>query len=266
MSQDFFEYHIETMKEKYPIFKKYQNYHIFTLLCIKYFFYSEAGISFDQDMIEDFLTDGANDGGIDAIFNDPTSEGNDLIIVQSKFYENTELGTDNVAGELYKINETLKKLQNNKISEFNEKLVTAYRNATSQMEDNANIRIVLFTSYQPKNKRERNKLDKSMRDYFGKYDLEMNFRSDIEAQIELCDNGKACVDFDKITIDEKDNYLKYKNSIIVNVSAASLQELQNRRRNGLLGMNLRYYVRKKDVDTGIEKTIQKIFGIKIMEY
>ena len=121
MSQDFFEYHIETMKEKYPTFRKYQNYHIFTLLCIKYFFYSESGIAFDQDVIEEFLTDGANDGGIDAIFNDPTSEGNDLIIVQSKFYENTALGTDNVAGELYKINETLKKLQSNKISEFNDK-------------------------------------------------------------------------------------------------------------------------------------------------
>lgn len=257
MSQDFFEYHIETMKEKYPTFGKYQNYHIFTLLCIKYFFYSESGISFDQDVIEEFLTDGANDGGIDAIFNDPTSEGNDLIIVQSKFYENTALGTDNVAGELYKINETLKKLQSNKISEFNDKLVTAYRNATSQMEDNANIRIVFFTSYQPKNKRERNKLDKSMRDYFGKYDLEMNFRSDIEAQIELCDNGKLCVDYDKIAIDDKNNYLKYEDSIIVNISALSLQELQNRRRNGLLGMNLRYYVRQKAVDTGIEKTINK---------
>lgn len=257
MSQDFFEYHIETMKEKYPTFGKYQNYHIFTLLCIKYFFYSESGISFDQDVIEEFLTDGANDGGIDAIFNDPTSEGNDLIIVQSKFYENTALGTDNVAGELYKINETLKKLQSNKISEFNDKLVTAYRNATSQMEDNANIRIVFFTSYQPKNKRERNKLDKSMRDYFGKYDLEMNFRSDIEAQIELCDNGKLCVDYDKIAIDDKNNYLKYEDSIIVNISALSLQELQNRRRNGLLGMNLRYYVRQKAVDTGIEKTIHK---------
>lgn len=257
MSQDFFEYHIETMKEKYPTFGKYQNYHIFTLLCIKYFFYSESGTSFDQDVIEEFLTDGANDGGIDAIFNDPTSEGNDLIIVQSKFYENTILGTDNVAGELYKINETLKKLQSNKISEFNDKLVTAYRNATSQMEDNANIRIVFFTSYQPKNKRERNKLDKSMRDYFGKYDLEMNFRSDIEAQIELCDNGKLCVDYDKIAIDDKNNYLKYEDSIIVNISAISLQELQNRRRNGLLGMNLRYYVRQKAVDTGIEKNIHK---------
>lgn len=96
-----------------------------------------------------------------------------------------------------------------------------------------------------------------MRDYFGKYDLEMNFRSDIEAQIEMCDNGKLCVDYDKIVIDDKDNYLMYKDSIIVNISALSLQDLQNRRRNGLLGMNLRYYVRQKAVDTDIEKTIHK---------
>ena len=51
--------------------------------------------------------------------------------------------------------------------------------------------------------------------------------------------------------------MKYEDSIIVNISALSLQELQNRRRNGLLGMNLRYYVRQKAVDTGIEKTIHK---------
>lgn len=257
MSQDFLDFHIERLREKYPVYKNYQRYHIFTILCIKYFFFSEAGISFDQDIVEEYLTDGANDGGIDAIFNDPTSESNDVIIVQSKFYENTELGTDNVAGELYKINETLKKIQSNKVSEFNEKVVSAYRNATSQMEDNGSIRIVFFTSYQPKNKRERNKLDKSMRDYFGKYDLEMNFRSDIEAQIEMCDNGKLCVDYDKIIIDDKDNYLTYKDSVIVNISASSLQDLQNRRRNGLLGMNLRYYVRQKAVDTGIEKTIHE---------
>ena len=178
-----------------------------------------------------------------------------MIVVQSKFYESTELGADHVAGELYKINETLKKLQNNKISEFNEKVVSAYRNASSQMEGNGSIRIVFFTSYQPKNKREQNKLAKSMGSYFEKYDLELNFRSDIEAQIELCDNGKLCVDYDKITIDDTDNYLKYKDSIIVNISALSLQDLQNRRRNGLLGMNLRYYVRQKAVDMGIEETI-----------
>ena len=64
MSQDFFEYHINLMREKYPKYKDYKDYHIFTLLCIKYFFYSEGGVAFDQDIIEEFLTDGANDGGI----------------------------------------------------------------------------------------------------------------------------------------------------------------------------------------------------------
>lgn len=212
---------------------------------------------FDQDMVLEYLTDGANDGGIDAIFNDPSSEHNDIIVVQSKYYNSTPLTTDNVAGELYKINETLKNLQSNKVVGFNDKLVTAYRNATSQMEDDGGIRIVFFTSYQPKNKRERNKLEKSMRTYFSGYDLEMSFQGDIEAQIELCDNGKLCVDYDKISIDRKDNYLEYEESVIVNISAMSLQELYQRRRNGLLGLNLRYYVKQKAVDTGIEKTVDK---------
>ena len=115
---DFFQYHLDSLSEKYPNFKGYQNYHIFTLLCMKYFFYSEAGVIFDQDIAIEYLTDGKNDGGIDAIFNDPSSENNDVIVVQSKFYEQSSLDNADVAGELYKINETLKKLQENKISEF----------------------------------------------------------------------------------------------------------------------------------------------------
>ena len=257
MDQEFFEYHINALKEKYPVFGNYQDYHVFTLLCIKYFFFNEDGIAFDPDIILEYLTDGANDGGIDAVFNDPGSDNNDLIIVQSKYYKNTDLKPADVAGELYKISESLKKLKSNKVSEFSEKLVSAYRNATAQMEDAANIRIYFFTSYQPKNKRERNKLDKDMGAAFKAQDFEVNFYSDIEAQIELCDNGKPCVDFDKLEIDGKDNFLKYEDSVIVNISALSLQDLQNRRRNGLLGRNLRYYVRQKAVDSGIEETIKK---------
>ncbi|MDI9215610.1 AIPR family protein [Clostridium tertium] len=257
MEQDYFKFHIDNLKNKYPVFLTLKDYHIFSLLCIKYFFFSDAGIPFDPDIVLEYLTDGPNDGGIDAIFNDPTSEGNDVIIVQSKYYEHSELSAQDVAGELYKINETIKLLQSNKVSGFNEKLVTAFRNATSQCEDNGEIRICFFTSYQPKSKRERNKIEKNMKSYFNKYDLEMNFRTEVESQIELCDNGKLFVDYDKLVLDRKDNYLKYENSIIVNISAQSLQELQNRRRNGLLGMNLRYYVRQKAVDSGIETTISK---------
>ena len=256
MDKDYFSFQINRMKVNYPLYKNYQDYHVFTLLCMKYFYFAEDGTAFDYEQALLYLTDGANDGGIDAIFNDPSSENNDIVIVQSKFYQNSKLTADNVAGELYKINETLKKLKANKVQDFREELVTAYRNATSEMEDNGSIKIVFFTSYEPKNKRERNKLDKLMRETFPDFEIEMNFKTDIESQIEVCDNGKLNVDYDKIKIDAKDNYLVYDDSIIVNVSALSLQELQNRRRNALLGRNLRYYVKQMTVDKGIAETIQ----------
>jgi len=257
METNFFDYHIKTLEQKYPSFVGCQDYHLFTLLCIKYFYYSEAEIPFDQDLVLEVLTDGPNDGGIDAIFNDPTSENNDIIVVQSKYYNNSPLDTTSIAGELFKIEDTLTKLKNNKISDFNDKLVTAYRNATSQMEDNGEIKVVFFTSYMPKDKRERSKLEKSLHAFFVKHELELYFKNDIEAQIEMCDNGKATVDYDKIAIDKAYNYLSYEDSVIINISAISLQELYQRRRNGLLGMNLRYYVKQKTVDTGIEKTVKR---------
>lgn len=254
--QNYIKDRIATLKSEIPAYRSMQDYHVFTLLCIKYFFYSE-GATFDPDTSIEYLTDGANDGGIDAIFNDPNSEGNDMVIVQSKYYENSTLTGQDVAGELYKITETIKSIDNFKVSSLNEKVVSAYRTAKSQMEDNGIIRIVFFTSYAPKNKRERTKIEKGIASIFSSYELEMDFRSDIEAQIETVDNGKLCVDYDKLELDSKDNFLRYEDSIIVNISAQSLQSLQNRRRNGLLGMNLRYYIRQKAVDDGIQMTISK---------
>lgn len=252
--QNYIKERISALKSEVPVYRTMQDYHVFTLLCIKYFFYSE-GAAFDPDVLLEFLTDGANDGGIDAIFNDPNSEGNDMIIVQSKYYENSMLTGQDVAGELYKITETIKAIDNFKVSSLNEKVVSAYRTAKSQMEDNGVIRVVFFTSYAPKNKRDRSKIEKSVTSIFSSFEFEMDFRADIEAQIENVDNGKLCVDYDKLDLDSKDNFLKYEDSIVVNISAQSLQSLQNRRRNGLLGMNLRYYIRQKTVDDGIKKTI-----------
>lgn len=252
--QNYIKERIATLKSEISAYRAMQDYHIFTIMCLKYFFFSD-GATLDPDLAVDFLTDVANDGGIDAIFNDPNSEGNDMIIVQSKYYESTPLTGQDIVGELYKITETIKLIDNFKVSNLNAKVVSAYRNAKSQMEDSGVIRIVFFTSYSPKNKRERTKLEKSNTEIFKTYELEMNFRSDIEAQIETVDNGKLCVDYDKLELDSKDNYLRYEDSVIVNISAQSLQSLQNRRRNGLLGMNLRYYVRQKMVDDGIQQTI-----------
>ena len=248
--------HIDAFRRHYPVFENYQDYHVFTEMCIKYFFFGD-GNCFDQDVAKTWLTDGANDGGIDAIINDPSSEGNDVIIIQSKYYENTVLDSDAVAAEFVKIKGTLKDLRNNKVAEYNDKVVTAYRNATSQMEDDGEIRVILFTSYQPSGKREFNKLEKTMRTALPEFNCELNCGAEIESEIEMCENGNLCVDYDKLKLDKKDNYLEYEDSVIVNISAQSLQDLYTRRRNGLLGRNLRYYVRQKAVDTGIAETIAR---------
>ena len=255
-STDYFDSQFNTLKSKYPCFNILADYHLLTVLCIKYFFFSDTSVAFDQDIALSFLTDGPNDGGIDAIFNDPTSTGNDVIIVQSKYYNNSQVTSAQVVGELYKISETIRDLKKNKITNYNSKLVSAFRNATSQMEETGDFRVYFFTSFLPSTKKDRNKMQKSVASYFNDFDeITLNFRDDIEAQIELCDNGKLCVEYDKLIIDLKDNYLKYNDSVIVNASAKSLQDLQNRRRNGLLGLNLRYHVKNKKVDSAIQNTI-----------
>lgn len=257
--QDFIVSRMDSLKRKYPFLRNEQDYHTFILLCIKYFYYSEPGVAFDPEFIlQEYVTDGANDGGIDAVFNDPTSDANDVIIIQSKFYENTTLTADNVAAELIKIEDTIKDLENCKYEGYDSDMVTAYANARSQMSDEGEIKIVFFTSFKPHDKRSRNKIERTARAHFHNYEVEFSFRDDIEAQIELVDNGHNYVDYDQLRLDRANNFLEYEdNAAIVNISAKSLQELVIKRRNGLLGMNLRYYVRKKAVDSGIEQSIKR---------
>lgn len=254
MDTSFIDSRVNEFKRKQD-FKDLSDPLLFTVTCLKNYYFDSPLNDVDSETIKSYLTDGPNDGGIDAIFNDPSSDVNDVIVVQSKYYRNTDATQETVVGELYKIGETLKDLQNNKIEKYNDKLVTAYRKATAQREDEGVIKIVFFTSYEPANKRVRNKLEKTTA-ILKDYDVEYNFGKDIEQQIESCENRKLCVDNDKLIIDNKDNCLRYEESVIVNISALSLQDLQNRRRNGLLGMNLRYFVKQKNVDAGIENTIR----------
>lgn len=147
--QNYIKERIATLKSEISAYRAMQDYHIFTIICLKYFFFSD-GVTLDPDLAVDFLTDGANDGGIDAIFNDPNSEGNDMIIVQSKYYESAPLTGQDIVGELYKITETIKLIDNFKVSNLNAKVVSAYRNAKSQMEDSGVIRIVFLHPMLPK--------------------------------------------------------------------------------------------------------------------
>lgn len=258
VNSDYIEYidsHINEIKEKYTSYNTMKDYDVFSFLCMKYFFFNEDDTPFDADVALEYFTDGANDGGIDAIFNDPNSDDNDVIVMQCKHYRKSILRPEEIGAAVLKIKNTLLDLKTNRTEMFNERLVDAYRDSLGNMNDNGNIKIYFFTMYQPKNKRIANSIKRQFQNF--PYDVELIYGKDIEDQIEICDNGKTCVDSDKLMIDDKNNILHYADSIIVNISAKSLSELYVKRKNGLLGMNLRYYVRQKNVDLGIQQTISK---------
>lgn len=247
---------VEEFKNKYKEFKELPDYIVFTALCIKYFYYSTGIATFDPEKIITYLVDGASDGGIDAVFNNEESENNNLVLVQSKYYNVASVPFEKVVGELAKINETVKALTKYKREGYSEKMVTAYTNAVSEMCENARRELVFFTSDELPNKKDKNKMKKKVQDYFIGYDVELYFRDDILAQIDSVENSNECVERDYLELDQPNNCLKYEDSIIVNVSARSLQNLYNRKRNGLLGLNLRYHIKDNKVDDAIESTIK----------
>lgn len=120
----------------------------------------------------------------------------------------------------------------------------------------AHKELAFFTSDELTNKKEKNKMLKKVQDYFPGYDVELYFRDDIIAQIDSVENCNEYVEKDSLVLDKPDNYLEYEDSIIVNISARSLQNLYNRKRNGLLGLNLRYHIKDNKVDNAIELTIK----------
>jgi hypothetical protein len=253
-----FPHYFSLLKEKYPKFSELKDYELFTIFCLKTYFFAESNVPFDPDIVIDYLTDGSKDGGVDAIFNDPSSNSNDMIIVQSKYYNSQEVNVHNIIEELSKINKTIKNLNENKVSDYSAKIVSQYRLTSSQLEDDAKIRVYFFTSYIPSTKKDRNKIQDEVEQYFSKFDdISLNFADDIKSEIEICESGQLFVPKDKLILDRADNFLEYDESVIVNVSAKSLQDLQNRRRNTLLGMNLRYHIKDKKVDEEILRTIRK---------
>lgn len=253
----YYKFHPNSLRNKYPSLASLKDYELFTIYCIKNFFYSET-IPFDQDLILKVLTDGSSDGGIDAVFNDPNSEANDMIIVQSKFYDNSQVNDSDIFGEIYKASDTMKNSSKNKVSQYNETVVSAYRNAMSQMEDEGKMRFYFFTSHTPKNKKDKNTLVKKINATFPDfYDISINYGNDVKAEIESINNSRDNIEYDELIIDKPNDSLKYEDSVIVNISAMSLQDIQNRRRNSLLGMNLRYYVKNKGIDGDIADTIKK---------
>ncbi len=207
------------------------------------------------DIINQNITDGANDGGIDFVFYD--DENSKVIIGQNKYSQNMDV--NGVASEIEKINSTIRNFKNNKTSDYNKILKERYLNVIDRLNDENEGNIeVIFASLSSFNK---TKVESRVEEYSQYSELIFYDENDLEKIIEDLQTELNVVEEFKFDIDHSKNALEYSSSnfegSVLNLSANSLKKAYDKYESkGLFNLNIRRYIKSKSVDEGIINTIK----------
>ena len=248
---------ITSMKNTYPSLRNKSDEYVFSALCIKSNLYKNPAFVLNESDFEEFIVDGQYDGGVDILLNDPNSENSDLIIGQSKFYQNITF--DDIQNAILKMALFFKDMQNGHYEQVNENVQRKFISLNSELGEDSKIHFVLYTSASKSGIR-RERLYKKLYEQFpGMSNIELSilFASDIEEEIKDSESRRPTVENGKIMIDEANNYLLYGDgAAIVNVSAFSIKQLYAEHNTNLLSRNLRYHIAGRDIDNAIRDTIK----------
>ena len=77
---------MKVMKNDYPSLRNKPDSFVFSALCIKASFYKNPSLTLYENELNNYIVDGAYDGGVDFLLSDPNSDCNDLVIGQTKLY------------------------------------------------------------------------------------------------------------------------------------------------------------------------------------
>ncbi|MGP1906815.1 AIPR family protein [Metabacillus sp. JX24] len=246
---------IERIKRYYSsINKSITDESAFEILVLQYFFYKEKEIYLLNGKVDDHLTNGTNDGGIDLVYYDDEDEI--LSLVQCK---TTNLSSDEIIDEIRKMNTTVKAFENHNTGAYSDKLKRILQENLDRLPDNGQIEYHVF--------------------YLGNFDSNIFERklnnspiSDLEDMINVSDSPiintqisniqdiTAKISEFKAELDKANNFLEYESTenygALVNISSNSLIKMYNKFKDkGLFDMNIRKFVPNKLVDSGIRKTL-----------
>lgn len=256
-SYEFITQKINSMKTSNPSLRNKPNEYVFSALCVKANFFKNPALVLNDSDYEDFIVDSRYDGGVDVLLNDPNSENSDLIIGQSKFYQNITF--DDVQNAILKMVLFYKEMQNGHYEQVNENVQRRFISLNSELGEESKIHFVFYTSA-PLSGIRRDRLQRKFKDQFSgvsNVELSLLFGSDIEEEIKESESRRPTVENGKITIDEADNCLWYgDDAAIVNVSAFSIKQLYAQHNTNLLARNLRYHITGRDIDNAIRDTIK----------
>jgi hypothetical protein len=130
----------------------------------------------------------------------------------------------------------------------------------AEVGEESKVCFVFYTSA-PKNGIREDRINKLLQDNgldSVHYDVQLLFADDIVDEIKESESRRPTVESGKIMIDEANNALYYNDeAVIVNASAFSIKELYAIHSTNLLSRNLRYFIKKRDIDSSINETISK---------
>jgi len=246
---------IERIKRYYSTNNRYiTDESAFEILVLQYFFFKEKEIYLLNGKVDDHLTNGTNDGGIDLVFYDDEEEI--LSLVQCK---TTNMSADLIIDEIRKMNTTVKSFENQNTGAYSDKLKRILQENLDRLPDNGQIEYHVF--------------------YLGNFDSNIFERklnnsaiSDLEDMIRVSDSPIINTQISNIQdittkisefkaeLDKPNHFLEYESSenygALVNISSNSLIKMYNKFKDkGLFDMNIRKFVPNKLVDSGIRKTL-----------
>ena len=184
------------------------------------------------------ITDGSRDGGIDFVYFD--DDNGKVVIGQNKYSNNCDVNS--VCAEIEKIISTIKAFYSGATTEFSRDMKKKVLNVLDRLneENEGNIEVI-FSS-------------------LSNSDLIFYDVSDIEKVIEDLQKELNVVSEFSFDIDKSKNILNYRSEkyegSVFNISAVSLKNAFDRfETSGLFNLNIRRYVKAKNVDEAIKNTI-----------
>lgn len=235
--------------------------HLYTPALANLFFFN--GNMGRNDLATCFV-DGKGDGGIDFLYSDQEV----LYLLQGKSSEH--LSPEDVFNAFRKMKDTVEELERKDYSNVNDKLSDAFREAYSEIGENKEISLVLFTNTEfSEDFYSRFDLFKN-KDEYSRFELLIYDKSTIESKLADKSAGTNLVKEDTLRLYNKQSKaLTYAGDMgaIVNASASEIQRLYKKygnekkiktRDQQLFSFNLREHINSnKDVDDAISRTIQK---------
>lgn len=242
--------------KRFPFLASLREEHLFAVMCASFFYFDGE---MTQTLFDSMFTDGQYDGEYDLIFNDEQSETNDLILVQSKSTEKN-LSKDLILDILDRMHRNFLKLKSGHYEDFNNRVKSAFINSSDQKSELANDCFVIFTAYNPTDKIKRD-IEKEIhsKKELKNYKVTIYYASDIIAQMSAILDPKDYIEKGKLEYFKGQGKVLLENEqgAVVNISAFDLKRLYSAyATKGLFNRNLRYYIKQKKVDEGINKSLK----------